>query len=278
MKKIFSSLSAMFLILALCLTFAGCDMFRIETYEPKFPDSSIAGKSYGLNINQSADRVYDRLSAVERVERSVVAIKMEVPTTSGSTSTSYGSGVIVDNADANDNIFYVLTCFHVIDSKGDITVYIPDMNTRNFTDDDYDDKFAFKGKISNTLSSGDEIIARKNREAKVGDIVIISGEREDAYIIKRVIAVGGQTVKIEDGYVFVDGVKIDEPYLDSQGQTKAHLWQERTLKEDEIFFLGDNRLNSEDSRGKYGTCKESQIAGVVPNWVRSLKGVIKIFI
>ena len=134
------------------------------------------------------------------------------------------------------------------------------------------------GSMLPTLSSGDEVIARKNREAKVGDVVIISGEREDAFIIKRVIAVGGQTVKIEDGYVFVDGVKIDEPYLDSQGQTKAHLWQERTLKEDEIFFLGDNRLNSEDSRGKYGTCKESQIAGVVPNWVISLKGMIKIFI
>ena len=129
-----------------------------------------------------------------------------------------------------------------------------------------------------TLNSGDQIIARKNKEAKVGDIVIISGEREDSFIIKRVIAVGGQTVKIEDGYVFVDGVKIDEPYLDSQGQTKAHLWKERTLKEDEIFFLGDNRLNSEDSRGKYGTCKEDQIVGVVPNWVVSLKGVIKIFI
>lgn len=129
-----------------------------------------------------------------------------------------------------------------------------------------------------TLNSGDQVVASKHRKAEAGDIVVISGERKDAFIIKRVIATEGQTVKIEGGYVFVDGVKIDEPYLDEQGKTGAHSWTERTLDEGEVFFLGDNRQKSEDSRGYHGTCSVDQIVGVVPNWVVSLKGLIKIFI
>lgn len=156
MKRFSSKIISFLMIIVLCFSFAGCDLFKSNTFVPEFPDSSAAAQSYNLNVNQNAVRVSDRVSAIAKVQRSVVAIEMEYETTSGSTSSSYGSGVIVDNADPNDNIFYVLTCFHVIDSKGDITVYVPDMNTRNYTDDDYDENFAFKGTITNSIRS-DEI-------------------------------------------------------------------------------------------------------------------------
>ncbi|MBQ3115800.1 MAG: signal peptidase I [Clostridia bacterium] len=133
--------------------------------------------------------------------------------------------------------------------------------------------------MSPTLESGDEIIASKYKKAKGGDVVVISGEKKGELIIKRVIAVGGQTVKIENGLVYVDGEAISEPYLKEQASTEAHLWNgEITIKDNEVFFLGDNRAVSEDSRSGYGTCSVDQIVGVVPDWAISTKGFLKIFI
>lgn len=133
--------------------------------------------------------------------------------------------------------------------------------------------------MSPTLENGEEIIASRFKKAKVGDVVVIAGEKKNELIIKRVIATEGQTVKIQDGYVFIDGKQIDEPYLKAQGKTDAHLWMtERTLKENEVFYLGDNRMVSEDSRSGYGTCSIDQIVGVVPKWAMSIKGTLKYFI
>ncbi|MBE5753937.1 MAG: trypsin-like serine protease [Clostridiales bacterium] len=156
MKKIFTKISALIAALIISVSMVGCSLFEGSEFIPELPDSAAAGSSYGLNVNDSTNRVADRVAAIAKVERSIVAIKMDYATTSGGTGTSSGSGVIVDNLDPNDNIFYILTCFHVIDSKGDITVYVPDMNTRNFTDDDYDERFTFTGTIANTIKN-DEV-------------------------------------------------------------------------------------------------------------------------
>jgi S1-C subfamily serine protease len=88
------------------------------------------------------------------VEADKLAINVKNDTTSSS-----GSGVIVD-ADVFDedgakinsqNEFYILTCYHVVSGGGNITVYLPDENARNFNDPEYDSKYTFTGVIDNKI-------------------------------------------------------------------------------------------------------------------------------
>lgn len=85
-------------------------------------------------------------------------------------------------------------------------------------------------------------------------------------IIKRVIAVGGQTVDIHDDKVYVDGQLIDEPYIAAGSttyDTGAFDGQYPiTIPEGYYFVMGDNRNHSADSRNPgVGLIKEDQIYG-----------------
>ena len=117
-----------------------------------------------------------------------------------------------------------------------------------------------------TLKDGNILIVNKYGRIKYGSIIIIKDEKPNRsdWIIKRVIAVGGDTVEFVDGFVQVNGVLIDEPYLEEQGVTVG-LQSAFVVPEDEIFYLGDNRTNSTDSR-VFGTCRVEQVVGVVANW------------
>lgn len=85
-------------------------------------------------------------------------------------------------------------------------------------------------------------------------------------IIKRVIAVGGQTVDIKDGQVIVDGKVLDEPYI-APGSTTEGLGgfdaqYPITVPEGYYFVMGDNRNHSTDSRAaSVGLIKKDQIYG-----------------
>ncbi len=127
-----------------------------------------------------------------------------------------------------------------------------------------------------TLQSGDVLVATRHFEVKRGDIIVIDGEKSNGkggyeWLIKRAIAFGGETVEIKGGRVIINGVPLEEDYLPANCYTPEYEWIKRTLKDGEIFYLGDNRTNSEDSRRSYGTCKESQIVGVVGNWALSIR-------
>lgn len=110
-----------------------------------------------------------------------------------------------------------------------------------------------------------------------GDIVVFTPpadwvQEDDTPFIKRVIGLGGDTVEIRDGGVFINGTKIDEPYLfavapgDPPQPTTvpgdAHRW---VIPDDELFLMGDHRANSADSR-TFGPVPDAQVIGRA--WLR----------
>ncbi len=105
-----------------------------------------------------------------------------------------------------------------------------------------------------TLEGGDLLLLQGvGYTPRQGDIVVLTKEFEDADgpIVKRVIATGGQRVDIDyaAGTVAVDGVVLDEPYLN--GPMEEPWYQHLTsveVPEDSIFVMGDNRNDSSDSR------------------------------
>ena len=105
-----------------------------------------------------------------------------------------------------------------------------------------------------TLQSGDRILTLRPwlcGEIEHGDIVVVRQENFDkAPIIKRVIAVGGETVDIDFtlGVVTVDGVQLEEPYIRELTFLDEGVSFPLTIEEGCLFLLGDNRNNSTDSR------------------------------
>ena len=132
-----------------------------------------------------------------------------------------------------------------------------------------------------TFQDGDKlIISNLFYTPETGDIVVINPENHrasDEPIIKRVIAVGGQKVRIdyENWAVYVDGVKLDEPYIEpmrgafgeapmSIGSGLDKYAGEFTVDEGRVFVMGDNRNNSKDSRfAEYGEIGVNRILGRV---------------
>ena len=69
------------------------------------------------------------------------------------------------------------------------------------------------------------------------------------FYVKRIIALPGQTVDIQNGKVLVDGKILDEPYIDVETAITDHtVSYPVTVDEDCVFVMGDNRSNSKDSR------------------------------
>ena len=108
---------------------------------------------------------------------------------------------------------------------------------------------------------------RFSGEPAKGDIIVFHSELKDEEgndkdLIKRIIATGGDTVKIVDGYVYVNGEKIDEPYVLEQGVSGE--MEEITIPEGKLFCCGDNREVSRDSREEaVGLVDEKEIVGKV---------------
>lgn len=102
---------------------------------------------------------------------------------------------------------------------------------------------------------------------RYGDIVIISKKSfSKDTIVKRVIATEGQTVDIdfENGYVYVDGEILDEPYINEPTYREWDVQFPVTVPEDCVFVMGDNRNNSTDSRDSdIGMVNEQEILGRV---------------
>ncbi len=93
-----------------------------------------------------------------------------------------------------------------------------------------------------------------------GDIVVLVKKKVvPFYLIKRIIGVPGDHVRIKQGEVWINGEKLDESY--AVGKTKPSIHISR-LGDKEFFVLGDNRENSDDSRF-WGVLHRSEIVGKV---------------
>lgn len=115
------------------------------------------------------------------------------------------------------------------------------------------------------IMAGDRVLAEKLslrfRDPIQGDIVVFDDPTgRHPQLIKRVIAVGGQTVDIRDGKVIVDGTTLSEPYIRDTRTEAGTVILPHTLADDEVWLMGDNRANSGDSR-VLGPIPESMVRG-----------------
>ena len=121
------------------------------------------------------------------------------------------------------------------------------------------------------LQDGDNLILDKLtyhfREPERFDVIVFDQTEEDHYI-KRVIGLPGETVQIIDGYVYINGEKLEDDVYGKEVMISGmRAEQPVTLGEDEYFVLGDNRNYSRDSRDTgVGNVKRSQILGRA--WLR----------
>ena len=121
----------------------------------------------------------------------------------------------------------------------------------------------------NTLQHGDRLLVVNSmlyHDYKYGDIVILrkNGVFDDDPIVKRVIAVEGQTVDIDfaEGIVYVDGEALEEDYIREPTYTAEGTGFPLTVPEGSIFVMGDNRNGSSDSRDyRLGTVDPRYVIG-----------------
>ncbi|MDE6092399.1 MAG: signal peptidase I [Ruminococcus sp.] len=125
--------------------------------------------------------------------------------------------------------------------------------TTVYTDISYGDIVVINNDMSYLLDSDNNIIERN-----------IDGSGLKECIIKRVIATGGQSVKIipETGDVIVDGNTLDEPYIKEKLRNGGVFDYPITVPEGYFFVMGDNRNGSSDSRNPdIGLISKEQIYG-----------------
>lgn len=128
------------------------------------------------------------------------------------------------------------------------------------------------GSMEETILTGDMVFSEKisyyMRDPQRGDIVTFEDpEVKGRTLIKRVIAVGGQTVDLQDGKVVIDGVTLDEPYTSGKeshplNRTAAGVTVSfpYTVPEGYLWVMGDNRTSSQDSR-YFGAIPKSSVTG-----------------
>lgn len=109
--------------------------------------------------------------------------------------------------------------------------------------------------MSPTLTGKEFMILKKyDKTIERFDIVVVNTDHDD--IIKRVIALPGETIACENGNIYVNGRKLEDNY----GSGVTSDFKKVTLKDNEYYVLGDNREDSLDSR-YFGPFTKDKIKG-----------------
>jgi signal peptidase I len=116
-----------------------------------------------------------------------------------------------------------------------------------------------------TLRSGDQVLvdkrAYKHGLPRRGDLVVFRAPRTRDVTLKRAIGLPGDTVAIEDGALVVNGRRRVESYADPDAIDSVYFGPVR-VRPGTVFLLGDNRLDSRDSRD-FGAVGEGDLIGRV---------------
>jgi signal peptidase I len=119
--------------------------------------------------------------------------------------------------------------------------------------------------MSPTLVAGDQVLVDKLsvrwRPPAEGELVVFRDPERHELVVKRVVAVSGRTVAIEDAELVVDGVVRHEPQVDLS-RIDSTYFGPVVVPPDAVFVLGDNRSESIDSR-TYGAVPLDDVVGRV---------------
>ncbi len=103
--------------------------------------------------------------------------------------------------------------------------------------------------MQNTLKTGDKVLVNKFiydlKDPERGEIIVFHSV-EDKDLIKRIIALPGDTIEVKQNHVYINGKNIAEPYLASAITTSS--FRSTKIPANHVFVMGDNRENSTDSR------------------------------
>lgn len=123
-----------------------------------------------------------------------------------------------------------------------------------------------------TLKDGEQVFinvaASYLNDIKRFDIVVVKHASDDDLWVKRVIGLPNETVEYKDNKLFINDLEVKEPFLDNTYRKRIEKekgmftadYPKHTLKADEYLLVGDNRVNSLDSRSEsVGPFKRSQI-------------------
>ena len=116
------------------------------------------------------------------------------------------------------------------------------------------------------MSNGDIVLCNKFSNVERGDIVAVYYNKK--LLLKRVIAVAGDTIEIDEtGQVILNSIPLNEPYISAPSKGECDIEFPYTVKENRYFVMGDNRAVSVDSRSSvFGCVSEENILGVI--WLR----------
>jgi len=111
------------------------------------------------------------------------------------------------------------------------------------------------------LQEGERILVNKVvyhlHEPERGDVIIFHPPFDPELVyVKRIIAIPGDTVEVRDGAVYVNGIELDEPYIQ---EPPTYTFPLTGIAGDEYFVLGDNRNNANDSHKGWAVPKENII-------------------